>query len=110
MVGGSLIIPRQSGRVGDMSDHAGFATGYRLRFDAKRRPTFPPSLLEDAGIDPSHEVVAHVEGPGRVVLEDPLVLLAAFQAEVARELEETGYTGDLADELIADRAAEALSD
>lgn len=39
-----------------------------------------------------------------------MVLLAAFQAEVTRELEETGYTGDLADELIADRAAEALSD
>ena len=110
VVGQSSILPQQSGRVADMSDRASFATGYRLRFDAKRRPTFPSSLLEDAGIDPSHEVVAHVEGPGRVVLEDPLVLLAAFQAEVARELEETGYTGDLADELIADRAAEALSD
>ncbi|MGC8511947.1 MAG: hypothetical protein ACP5P1_02765 [Acidimicrobiales bacterium] len=54
--------------------------------------------------------MAHVEGPGRVVLEDPLVLLTAFQAEVLKELEETGYTGDLCDELIAERAAEALAD
>ncbi len=64
-------------------------------------------MLDEAGIDTSHEVVAHVDGPGRVVLEDPLVLLTAFQAEVLKELEENGYTGDLCDELIAERAAEA---
>lgn len=81
-----------------------------MRFDAKRRPTLPSALLEEAGIDTSHEVVARVDGPGRVVLEDPLVLLAAFQAEVANELAATGYQGDLSDELIAERAAEALSD
>lgn len=105
-----LDVPTEAGTVGRVSDHAGFATGYRLRFDAKRRPTFPPALLEEAGIDTTHEVVAHVEGPGRVVLEDPLVLLAAFQAEVAKELKEAGYSGDLSDELVAERAAEALSD
>lgn len=93
-----------------MPDHAGSVTGYRLRFDAKRRPTFPPALLEEAGIDASHEVIAHVESPGRVVLEDPLVLLSAFQAEVAEELAEIGYSGDLSDDLIAERTAEALSD
>lgn len=93
-----------------MSDCAGFAAGYRLRFDAKRRPTLPSALLEEADIDTSHEVVAHVEGPGRVVLEDPLVLLSAFQAAVLKELEETGYSGDLSDELIAERSAEALTD
>ncbi len=93
-----------------MSENAGAATIYRLRFDAKRRPTFPPSLLTDAGIDPRHELVAHVVGPGRVVLEDPLVLLAAFQADVSQDLHEAGYTGDLADELIAERTAEAITD
>ena len=93
-----------------MADHAGSATGYRLRFDAKRRPTFPAALFEEAGIDPSHEVVVHVEAPGRVVLEDPLVLLAGFQASVAKELDRAGFEGDLADELIAERAAEAASD
>lgn len=109
--GGKLIdCPTRIGIVGHMSDHASFATGYRLRFDAKRRPTLPSALLEEAGIDTSHEVVAHVEGPGRVVLEDPLVMLAAFQAEVVKGLEETGFTGDLSDELIAERATEALSD
>jgi bifunctional DNA-binding transcriptional regulator/antitoxin component of YhaV-PrlF toxin-antitoxin module len=84
-------------------------TGHRLRFDAKRRPTLPSALLEEAGIDTSHEVVAYVDGPGRIVLEDPLVLLAAFQAEVAKELAETGYQGDLSHELIAERATDGLS-
>lgn len=106
-----LYLSHRTWYRGSMSDHrAGFATGYRLRFDAKRRPTLPSALLEEAGIDTSHEVVAHVEGPGRVVLEDPLVMLAAFQAEVVKGLEETGFTGDLSDELIAERATEALSD
>lgn len=93
-----------------MPDPAAMGSGYRLRFDAKRRPTFPPALLEEAGIDPSHEVVVHVEGTGRVVLEDPLVLLAAFQASVVDGLAETGLEGDLADDLVADRAAETFSD
>jgi hypothetical protein len=55
-------------------------------------------------------VVVHVEAPGRVVLEDPLVLLAAFQDSVAAALAEAGFEGDLADELIAERAAETRSD
>jgi hypothetical protein len=93
-----------------MTDHAGLGTRYRLRFDAKRRPTFPSALLDEAGIDPSHEVVVRVEAPGRIVLEDPLVLLVAFQDSVTAALEEAGFEGDLADELIADRAAETRSD
>ena len=44
------------------------------------------------------------------MLEDPLVLFATFQASVAQRLEEAGFEEDLADELIAERAAETLSD
>lgn len=110
MVGGYVVIPPSRLWWGGVTDRDVFGTGYRLHFDAKRRPTFPPALLEEAGIDPAHEVVAHVEAPGRVVLEDPLVLLARFQSLVAEGIEEAAFEGDLADDLIAERAAEDLSD
>lgn len=48
---------------------------YRVRMDGKRRPTLPAALLDEAGIDPAHELVAYADGHGRVVLEDPTVML-----------------------------------
>lgn len=74
--------------------------------DGKRRPTLPAALLEDAGINPAHELVAHTDGHGRVILEDPLVMLAAFQHTVAEGKREQGITTSLVDDLIADRAAD----
>jgi DNA-binding transcriptional regulator/RsmH inhibitor MraZ len=79
---------------------------YRLRLDGKRRPTLPASLLDDAGIDPAHELVARTDGHGRVVLEDPLVMLAAFQDAVAADKRTHGIVGSLVDDLLADRAAD----
>ncbi len=79
---------------------------YRLRLDGKRRPTLPASLLEDAGIDPAHELIARPDGHGRVVLEDPLVMLAAFQDAVAAGKRSLGASGSLVDELLTERAAD----
>jgi hypothetical protein len=84
----------------------GFHSSYRLHLDARRRPTLPPALLEEAGIDPSHELVAHADGRGRLVLEDPLVALAAFQDAVAEGLRQEGHDGSLIDDLLAERAAD----
>jgi len=85
------------------------AASYRVRVDTKRRPTLPSALLAEAGIDATHELVAHVDGRGRIVLEDPLVVLAAFQDSVARGMREAGQSGSLVEELLADRAADASS-
>ena len=79
---------------------------YRLRMDGKRRPTLPAALLDDAGISPTHELVAYTDGRGRVVLEDPLVMLTAFQHAVVEGKQANGIAASLVDELIADRAAD----
>lgn len=87
---------------------AGFATAYRVRLDDRRRPTLPPALLAEAGIDAEpHELVAHVEGPGRVVLEDPAALLEALQEAVAAGKKAQHLTRPLADQLISERAADS---
>jgi hypothetical protein len=83
-----------------------FPIGYRVILDAKRRPTLPAALLEEAGISPSSDLVAHSDRKGRIVLEDPLAMLAAFQQAVAEGMAETGFTGDLVEDLLADRAAD----
>jgi bifunctional DNA-binding transcriptional regulator/antitoxin component of YhaV-PrlF toxin-antitoxin module len=85
----------------------GFSTGYRVHVDAKRRPTLPAALLAEAGIDATHELVARADGHGRIVLEDPLEILAAFQNSVADGMRDLGTTGSLVDDLLADRAADA---
>lgn len=82
-------------------------SSYRLPLDGKRRPTLPAALLAEAGIDATHELVARVDGPGRVVLEDPLSVLAAFQSRVVKGKQARGFEGSLADDLLADREADA---
>jgi hypothetical protein len=77
---------------------------YHVRLDNRRRPTLPAALLEEAGIDEEGvELVARSDGPGRIVLEDPLSLLRALQATIAAEMEASHDTTDLAMELLAER-------
>ncbi len=96
--------------MGDMSNYhiSNFETSYRVRLDSRRRPTLPTALLDEAGIDDkSVELVARVEGPGRIVLENPLSLLREVQAAIAAEMVENRDTADLAMELIAERQIDA---
>lgn len=79
----------------------------RLKLDDKRRPTLPQSLLDAAGVGPGEELVAHVEGPGRIVLEGTDAVLAGLQEAVRAGKRSHGAVGSLADELLADRAADA---
>lgn len=55
---------------------------------------------------PGQDLVARVEGPGRIVLEAAATVLAGLQAAVRSGKETHGSTGSLADELLADRAAD----
>ena len=89
-----------------MSETVPVMTGYRVSLDAKRRPTLPAALLREARIDPTHELIARADGEGRIVLEDPSALLAAFQSEVLAGKAHHGVTGSLADDLMEDRAAD----
>ncbi len=85
-----------------------FDTSYRVRLDSRRRPTLPAALLDEAGIDDAGaELIARVDGPGRVVLEDPLALLREVQAAIAAEMTLSHDTRDLAMELIAERQHDA---
>lgn len=78
-------------------------TSYPVRLDARRRPTLPSALLEEAGIADSQELVARVDGPGRVVLEDPAALLASLQASVLAKKSTRNIRGSLIDHLLEER-------
>ncbi len=86
------------------------ANAYQVKVDAKRRPTLPAVLLAEAGINPGHELVARAQGQGRIMLEDPMAVLAAFQDEVLAGKSENGVTGSLADELLVERANDGSLD
>jgi bifunctional DNA-binding transcriptional regulator/antitoxin component of YhaV-PrlF toxin-antitoxin module len=85
---------------------------FNVSVDDKRRPTLPAALVREAGVEGVRELVARVDGPGRIVLEDPATLLSAFQAKVARgRAEAEAEAGvSLADQLDADRAADRTFD
>lgn len=53
-----------------------------------------------------HDLIARVEGPGRIVLEDAATVLARLQAAVAAGKAAAGITHSLAEELLAERAAD----
>lgn len=79
-------------------------TSYSVRLDSRRRPTLPTALLEEAGIlASSQELVARVDGPGRVVLEDPTALLGELQRSAAARKRERHIQGSLVDRLLEDR-------
>jgi hypothetical protein len=82
-------------------------SAFHVRLDAKRRPTLPARLLEDAGLAGVGELIARADGRGRIVLEDPAAMLSALQDRVAAALEESGETAQsIVDSLLADRAAD----
>jgi hypothetical protein len=84
---------------------------FQLNLDDRRRPTLPVDLLKEAGIDVSAPMlVAHVEGTGRIVLEDPLAYLDALGKKVKQEMEDLGITHSLAEDLEAFRAADTSLD
>lgn len=91
--------------MGSMNEPSlSYLTSYPVRLDARRRPTLPSALLEEAGIMAgSQELVARVDGPGRVVLEDPTALLGALQKSVAAHKRERHIRGSLVDRLLDDR-------
>ena len=79
-------------------------TSSLVRLASRRRPTLPSALLEEAGIMAgSQELGARVDGPGRVVLEDPTALLGALQKSVAANKSERRLQGSLVDRLLEDR-------
>lgn len=83
-------------------------SSYRVRLDNRRRPTLPAALLKEAEIDgEGTELIARVEGTGRVVLEDPMALLRDLQDEVAAEMARNHDDADLAMELIEERRLDA---
>lgn len=99
-------LPTLSSTVGVMSGLpiSNHVASYRVRLDSRRRPTLPAALLEEAEIgDGEVELVARVDGPGRVVLEDPLAQLRDLQTSVAAEMERNHDTADLAMERIEER-------
>lgn len=68
------------------------------------RVTIPAPVRRAAGIEAGQRLVAYVED-GRVVLEEWGHLLRRVQARVAAST--AGHAGSAADELIAERRAEA---
>ena len=101
----AIALSHSPGTVGNM-EMVGFSTSYRVHVDAKRRPTLPAAVLAAAGVSGSRELVVRADGLGRIVLEDPAILLAEFQSAVARGKAAAGFQGSLAEDLAADRAAE----
>ena len=82
-------------------------TTYRVHLDERRRPTLPPALLEEAGITPgARDMIARVDGRGRIVLEGPMALLLALQDEVADGKARMGIDVNLVDDLLSDRAGD----
>ncbi len=79
---------------------------YRVRVDHKRRPSLPQQLLDEAGVGAGQDLIARVEGPGRIVLEDAATVLGRLQAAVREGMAAHGVSGSLADELLAERAAD----
>lgn len=97
-----MTVPHCAGSVVRMT--AG--TSYRVRVDDKRRPALPKALLDAAGVGVGEDLIASVEGPGRIVLEDAASVLRRLQAAVAAGMAEHGVTASLADELLTERAAD----
>lgn len=104
-MGKILASPTIASKVGAMNEPSLlFTTSYPVRLDERRRPTLPSALLEEAGIAAgSHDLIARVEGPGRVVLEDPTALLADLQKTVAISKLERKIRGSLVDHLLEER-------
>lgn len=80
---------------------------YRVSLDSKRRPTLPAKLLAEAELPDVRELVARVDGPGRIVLEDPNAALSRLQSSIRAGKRGLRTQESLADSLLADRAVDA---
>lgn len=81
--------------------------GFRVHLDAKRRPTLPARLLDEAGVAGERDLIARVDAPGRIILEDPALALSELQDRVAAQLDAMGQsTSELIESLLADRDAD----
>lgn len=90
---------------------------FPVKVDAERRPTPPQSLLDAAGVGDGQDLIAHLEAPGRIVLEGPATVLegpatvlARLQAAVRAGKDGRGITASLADELLGERAGDTSLD
>lgn len=79
---------------------------YRVSLDSKRRPTLPAKLLAEAQLPDVGELVARVDGPGRIVLEDPNAALGRLQSAVRAGKHRMRTETAMADSLLADRVAD----
>ena len=104
-MGSTLQLPTLVCIVGAMTEILNSsATTYLVKLDERRRPTLPTALLEEAGISAEvHKLIARVDGPGRVVLEDPSTLLLNLQKSIAESKIELGIHGSLVDQLLDER-------
>lgn len=92
----------------------------RLRLDGKRRALLSPALLEAADLAPGADLVARVDGPGRIVLESPDTMLArlqeaarrgkAIQDQARRDAGEDALPESVVDDLLAERARDTSLD
>lgn len=53
-----------------------------VKMDAKRRLSVPSQLLDEAGIPATSRLIAHMEAPGRFVIETPEAAVAAAGARI----------------------------
>lgn len=100
-----------------------------LQVDRQRRTTLPSNVLAAAGIPAGSALMARVEEPGRIVLESPQLLLAQLQRQIAAgraamaagnldgqgggendATESPAPQLTMAEELLAERAAEAAAE
>jgi bifunctional DNA-binding transcriptional regulator/antitoxin component of YhaV-PrlF toxin-antitoxin module len=78
---------------------------YTLSVDSKRRPTFPPQLLEAARIRPEDQLVARAEGEGRIVLETRAAVKQRMQGRF-QTAAKTSRGRDLVGELFHERTTD----
>lgn len=85
-----------------------------LRADGACGVTIPAGLLDAAGIDPTSDLVARVESPGRIVLEPSDAMLARLQEKARRgkavrdrgrrDAGEPPFPESMVDDLLEERA------
>jgi bifunctional DNA-binding transcriptional regulator/antitoxin component of YhaV-PrlF toxin-antitoxin module len=89
---------------------SGADRAWPLRLDAKRRSTLPVELLEEAHIEVTDQLLAHVEEEGRIVLETREAVRRRLQQRFAEGRRRTGAKRSPVDELLAERAADSSLD
>jgi AbrB family looped-hinge helix DNA binding protein len=81
------------------------ADPYRLVVEERGRVVIPAELRRALGIEAGAELVAHVEPPGRIVLEDRRGLLARLRGSWGK-----APAGSAVEELLAERRAAAAQE